>query len=1115
MVNFGDLLHSEQVRAWAAHYIHYQVLKKKLGELVALRDSAAGRQQRVMVERRESDFHNSLQHELHAVNAFAMGKFSELTGNAVELVRRIAAAEPAECALMGPDTDEVADLLIAVDSFIRMNVVGFEKITKKYDKVMHRSARITFMSQVYSAEFAVLQPATLLVALSACYTAIREARESLGLDAETGVEAGAAGGEVATKAESAPASGSGGGAGAEKGVEAGAAGGEVATKAESAPTSGSGGGAGEEKGEHADPRAAAEAKAGGGGDAKKNKVWKPPDSFERETTKYWVKYSDLMYVKCQVIKHLPLLLFGEDADKMMQAVSSDPTGLVETLDHMTKVADTQTINSAYLDTHELTHYHERIRREEGAQLVRVRWYGDRPSGSGQVFVERKVHHESWVKEASVKERFKLPWKKMGAFLEGNFDPAEAIDAGVAAGSISSSAAAKQKALAAKVRELVVGRRLRPKVRTMYRRTAFQFATSNRVRISIDTLLTLLNDDVERTDWVQNEESAGLLEDESVAMEVRVARRNLPEDPTWCYRFPFSILEVKLQGVAPAWVDDLLATGRLLQVYKFSKFLSGCAILHTPSIRALPHWFEEDGTIADDPHGQDLASFNEAATRERGSESAAESGPAAQGTRDDTVALWTDGPERPAAVAEANKGAPLHGIVARSALVDGGQGQEGSAPTSMRQRARRMLPDQCVSSGSPEGKLPGRYLPQKIEPKTFFANERTFIQWLGAAILLASLSMALITVSADNGGQTLSMGIVLFVISIGFLLYALGIFLWRARQIRAKKDGPYDDWFGPVLLVSILAVAMIANVVVTVNTGWIAGISMKHSASCVRFAGVDPIEAVEGVPTSVTWSQFYTPSCVIRVNASYYVFCSRANLVVMQLDQHGNPLQNGIDTIPTWPLDYEGGGLRSGGNNDLVWLVAEKPDNQVIEFSLSRRQRVVDVRLNTGDKDREEQLEGGAWMAAGATPGQTEVLWVSGDKNIRGLIPEMNLEGVVRDFDVHHILMSTMLEHTCTLCSTDALKIGELAAVGRELFILFDNSRVLLVINVDTTKVVAEHRIPGSSDARAWEGMAVDAAGLDADFCEEDPRTFTVVLAQNFPPEVWRFTYSHACGFKSC
>ena len=63
-----------------------------------------------------------------------------------------------------------------------------------------------------------------------------------------------------------------------------------------------------------------------------------------------------------------------------------------------------------------------------------------------------------------------------------------------------------------------------------------------------------------------------------------------------------------------------------------------------------------------------------------------------------------------------------------------------------------------SSAEPEGAksfaasrgptaAPKRFVPIKVEPKTFFANERTFIQWFGAALLMVTLSMALLQVRA--------------------------------------------------------------------------------------------------------------------------------------------------------------------------------------------------------------------------------------------------------------------------------------------------------------------------------------------------------------------------------
>ncbi len=41
----------------------------------------------------------------------------------------------------------------------------------------------------------------------------------------------------------------------------------------------------------------------------------------------------------------------------------------------------------------------------------------------------------------------------------------------------------------------------------------------------------------------------------------------------------------------------------------------------------------------------------------------------------------------------------------------------------------------------------RSLPMKLEPKTFFANERTFLAWLHMAITLGSISAALLGFSA--------------------------------------------------------------------------------------------------------------------------------------------------------------------------------------------------------------------------------------------------------------------------------------------------------------------------------------------------------------------------------
>lgn len=63
------------------------------------------------------------------------------------------------------------------------------------------------------------------------------------------------------------------------------------------------------------------------------------------------------------------------------------------------------ITSIYFDTPEFYCYKTRMEKHEGASLIRIRWYGnEKPKEGEEVFVERKLHHESWVREQSTKVR---------------------------------------------------------------------------------------------------------------------------------------------------------------------------------------------------------------------------------------------------------------------------------------------------------------------------------------------------------------------------------------------------------------------------------------------------------------------------------------------------------------------------------------------------------------------------------------------------------------------------------------------------------------------------------------------------------------------------------------
>lgn len=43
-----------------------------------------------------------------------------------------------------------------------------------------------------------------------------------------------------------------------------------------------------------------------------------------------------------------------------------------------------------------------------------------------------------------------------------------------------------------------------------------------------------------------------------------------------------------------------------------------------------------------------------------------------------------------------------------------------------------------------------------------------------------------------------------------MLYALYLFRWRAKMIKNKQPGPYDDQIGPIVIVVALFLAVLVN-----------------------------------------------------------------------------------------------------------------------------------------------------------------------------------------------------------------------------------------------------------------------------------------------------------------
>lgn len=202
-------------------------------------------------------------------------------------------------------------------------------------------------------------------------------------------------------------------------------------------------------------------------------------------------------------KRIPVLIFGldhkkEDKKRMnkfgmrsrplwtnkVPSNVSDSDSVTET----PKFTISSLISSVYYDNDQHEIYKERSAKEEGAILIRTRWYGS-ITPTKNIFIERKTHHDKKTTgEASVKERFEIAFQNFEGFVTGELSPETLREEYKK--QMSKKKLEEMIELATDVQDAIVQRELHPVVRTTYIRSAFQDQQSNDFRATLDTHLCL-------------------------------------------------------------------------------------------------------------------------------------------------------------------------------------------------------------------------------------------------------------------------------------------------------------------------------------------------------------------------------------------------------------------------------------------------------------------------------------------------------------------------------------------------------------------------------------------------------------------------------------------------
>lgn len=517
-------------------------------------------------------------------------------------------------------------------------------------------------------------------------------------------------------------------------------------------------------------------------------------NFVRQTTKYWVHPDNITELKLIILKHLPVLVFNADKEFETEDLA---------------------ITSIYFDNQDMDLYYGRLQKDEGAEAIRLRWYGGMKSDT--IFVERKTHREDWTGEKSVKARFALKEKKVNDFLLGKLTATQAFEKMRKEGKKLPQEIDNLEQLAKEVQYRVLREKYRPVMRSFYNRTAFQLPGDARVRISLDTELTMVRED----DFDGFDRTHGNWRRMDIGVDYPFSQ--LPEKDV-C-RFPYAVLEVKLQTQLgqepPVWVRDLILLHLVEAVPKFSKFIHGGATLLTEMVDLLPFWLPQMDVDIRKPKVQQeygilrnrfpklLGSSGNDLDEEELTGDAYSLGYTGVHFLNDINPLEEDLDELTPLLLPLNYlsrqgDSPLRNFFYK--LYGLFLHHFNDDRTFTVKPGTNFDLNATFADKLPKGKKIS--VPIRIEPKVYFAAERTFLSWLTILMVLGFTATALL-LYGSNLALTASIGFFFTAMfTLGYLTY---MYVWRTLMIREKKSSVnYGDAFGPNFICLFLFVSTFAT-----------------------------------------------------------------------------------------------------------------------------------------------------------------------------------------------------------------------------------------------------------------------------------------------------------------
>lgn len=476
---------------------------------------------------------------------------------------------------------------------------------------------------------------------------------------------------------------------------------------------------------------------------------------------YFVKDEDLNTVQAWLLRHCVYYQTGTEEtehEAHPPPVQPPPRAGISTPgaqpdEHLSNVT------SIYLDSSKFQLCNNFLHNVEGACLVRISWEGE----------ETSLSKISFKTQSGITGAVPIKYQYVGPFLAGTWNFKEYIEYRIQKGKITQDQGNRLITIAASLLSIIKTEQLKPKIRVIITHHTF-YDDQETIRIGLDM-------------WVQMR----AVSDTGFSigwMGKTAGRRKDVVD------LPVSVLKVSSES-EPPFITDLVRRGLVHPVAggnAYDHFLYGVTKLYSQQAKevGIPSWMNG------------LESLNR---------------------KEDVVNLPSPMVTSPALIASPLSPTPIEIDSAKRAKGDGFELAQAIKQKFDEERIQveldpdsdsgEQLVDRNKPSEPPVPPPPKETIIKKkfrVEPKTYFSNERSLFQWLNITVILAAMAMAIVGFGNDAAKIA---GQILVFIAVLFSVYALILFYYRLRAMKYHKGAEaFEDNWGPAILMVIVVLAML-------------------------------------------------------------------------------------------------------------------------------------------------------------------------------------------------------------------------------------------------------------------------------------------------------------------